>query len=65
MDSAGGDPVILEEDREKVVVRHAVIGENAERDDDHGHFSSEDSRYIFRGDRCSTRRAIGIYRPFL
>lgn len=48
--TAGGDPIILEEYREKVVVAHAVVSKDAERDDYHSSFSSEDFGRVFRGE---------------
>lgn len=59
-DTAGGDPIVLQKDGEKVVVGHAVVGEDAKRDDYHGYLSSEDFWHIFRGNG----RAISVYPPF-
>ena len=61
-DIAGGDPLILQKNGEQVVVTHAMICEDAERDNYHGYLPREDFRW---GDGCWTRRAIGIKRPFL
>ena len=63
--TAGGATFVLQENREKVVVRHAVVGEDAERDDYHGYFSSEDFGLVFQGGGCWTRSTIGIQYPFL
>lgn len=46
---ASRDSIVLQENRKKVVVGHAVIGKDAERNDYHGDFSSEDFGHR---DRC-------------